>query len=222
MPLEADLGFGSGQVDEAGDHRSAASAVGSGAVSSRALTGRYEVTLQSRREQVRATSRPHANVVQPGHRGLQRRAAVSERGGVYVKTKNQGRRPHGRALPSRWWPVAPATAVLAVVGYPADRVRADAATPRLMALGSGRYEVRFNKKKVDDRAPSWRRWRPGERARLQPFRCLHRQLVPDARTVYVETKNPGRRPQARRAVPPGGGVPVAPDPDRRRRRRTAS
>ena len=107
--------------------------------------------------------------------------------GVYVETKNQGGGltdgPFNLLVAC-----GPLNTRFAVVGYSANLVRATGGTT-LTALGAGRYRVRFSSA-------------VGGCAFLATVADPSNQLVfnpsgvytgkgPDARTVYIETKNPG-------------------------------
>jgi hypothetical protein len=111
--------------------------------------------------------------------------------GVYVETKNQG----GGLTDGPFHLVVVcggAGTTYAVVGYSADLVRATRGTT-LTALGSGRYQVRFPHRFGEGFEPCAYVATVGdpENALVYSPSGVYTGSGPDARTVYIETKNPG-------------------------------
>ena len=148
-------------------------------------TGQYEVTFNrdvSRCAYIATTANAYSQAIQAYTAGGHLSAE-----GVYVETKNQG----GGLTDGPFHLVVacgPATQ-FAVVGYSADLVRASRNT-RLTALGSGRYQVRFQKKVAESCAYLATVADPGNELVFNPS-GVYTGSGPDARTVYIETKNPG-------------------------------
>ena len=107
--------------------------------------------------------------------------------GVYVETKNQGGGltdgPFNLLVAC-----GPLNTRFAVVGYSANLVRSTAGTS-LTPLGAGRYQVRFSKA-VGGCAYLATVADPGNALVFNPS-GVYTGKGPDARTVYIETKNPG-------------------------------
>lgn len=159
---------------------------GNGVSSSTALgSGRYEVTFGqdvSGCAYVATTENAYSQAVQvytaSGH------ASVD---GVYVETKNQG----GGLTPAPFDLVVDcgaATTPYAVVGYSANLVRSSS-NVSLTSLGAGRYDVTFPST-VTHCAALATVADPGNGLVYSPAGAYTGE-GPNARTIYVETKNPG-------------------------------
>jgi hypothetical protein len=107
--------------------------------------------------------------------------------GVYVETKNQG---GGLTdVPFNLWVNCGGTNTpFAVIDYNAGLVRSSAGTT-LTPLGSGRYNVRFNRS-VSSCAFLATVGDPSNALVFYPW-SVYTASGPNASTVYVETKNPG-------------------------------
>ena len=107
--------------------------------------------------------------------------------GVYVETKNQGggltNGPFNLAVDCG----APGWSY-AVVGYTANLVRATPGTT-LTSLGTGRYDVTF-RTSINNCAYEATVGDPGHNLVFNP-NGVYTGSGPNARTVYIETKNPG-------------------------------
>jgi hypothetical protein len=109
--------------------------------------------------------------------------------GVYVETKNQG----GGLTDGPFHLVVVCGGegtTFAVVGYSADLVRATRGTT-LTALGSGRYQVRFPHRFGEGWEPCAYVATVGDPENVYSPSGVYTGSGPDARTVYIETKNPG-------------------------------
>ena len=148
-------------------------------------TGRYEVRFATdvrRCAYVATTINAHSQALQVFTAG----GHLSENG-VYVETKNQGGGltdgPFNLAVDCG----APGWSY-AVVGYTANLVRATPGT-RLTSLGTGRYDVTFPTS-IGNCAYLATVGDPGNHLVFNP-NGVYTGSGPNARTVYIETKNPG-------------------------------
>jgi hypothetical protein len=148
-------------------------------------TGRYEVRFATdvrRCAYVATTINAHSQALQVFTAG----GHLSENG-VYVETKNQGGGltdgPFNLAVDCG----APGWSY-AVVGYTANLVRATPGT-RLTSLGTGRYDVTFPTS-IGNCAYLATVGDPGNHLVFNP-NGVYTGSGPSARTVYIETKNPG-------------------------------
>jgi hypothetical protein len=148
-------------------------------------TGRYEVRFATdvrRCAYVATTINAHSQALQVFTAG----GHLSENG-VYLETKNQGGGltdgPFNLAVDCG----APGWSY-AVVGYTANLVRATPGT-RLTSLGTGRYDVTFPTS-IGNCAYLATVGDPGNQLVFNP-NGVYTGSGPNARTVYIETKNPG-------------------------------
>jgi hypothetical protein len=148
-------------------------------------TGRYEVRFATdvrRCAYVATTINAHSQALQVFTAG----GHLSENG-VYVETKNQGGGltdgPFNLAVDCG----APGWSY-AVVGYAANLVRATPGT-RLTSLGTGRYDLTFPTS-IGNCAYLATVGDPGHQLVFNP-NGVYTGSGPNARTVYIETKNPG-------------------------------
>ncbi|HEV2239906.1 MAG TPA: hypothetical protein VGR98_02585 [Streptosporangiaceae bacterium] len=148
-------------------------------------TGRYEVRFATdvrRCAYVATTINAHSQALQVFTAG----GHLSENG-VYVETKNQGGGltdgPFNLAVDcgATGWSYA-------IVGYTANLVRATPGT-RLTSLGTGRYDVTFPTS-IGNCAYLATVGDPGNHLVFNP-NGVYTGSGPNARTVYIETKNPG-------------------------------
>jgi hypothetical protein len=111
--------------------------------------------------------------------------------GVYVETKNQGGGLTDGPFHLAVVCGGPGTSY-AVVGYAADLVRSSRGTT-LTPLGSGRYEVKFPHRFGEgfDSCAYIATVGDPESALVYSPSGVYTGSGPDARTIYIETKNPG-------------------------------
>ena len=152
-------------------------------------TGQYEVTFTRNVDDcayVATTANAYSQALQAYTAG----GHLSDQG-VYVETKNQG----GGLTDGPFHLLAscdgPGTA-FAVVGYTADLVRSSRGVT-LNPLGFGRYEVRFARRFHENVASCAYLATVGDPENALVFNPsgVYTGSGPDARTVYIETKNPG-------------------------------